>query len=371
MIPPGKWISLGSVQAIRSRARPAGKGVAWEGEVDVEVLRFRFTPAKGRFYGPPQAVAAGAVEDINSFLDAGAGWFDAKPNPNVEPGDIFDSIGDTDDANSRSLGVVDDTCEARVTVTLKLTGKARREFSANATILVGPPDFAPDRRPFLSLADELDDRRAGNTRRNAALNGEKLELWVQDLFERIYETVSLFNLDQFQRERGILLTGRRLRRGPLPGDHVTRRKNHAMTRMDKLRSNKFQVDAPNDDQNLPLHEHARRRHRDLQDIDNLKELIIEQPGRLTALVRMPFEVEAGETGDGVGSSTMRMPPFMRNSNGFPLTLSPWQYDLLMKWVRSIQRHRVAKKKKPIARKLSPDAASRLERVLAQLDGRRQ
>jgi hypothetical protein len=144
-----------------------------------------------------------------------------------------------------------------------------------------------------------------------------------------------------------------------------------MTRRDKLRSKLYKVDAPNRDQELPLHEHARRRHRDLQDIDNLKELIIEQPGRLTALVRMPFEVEASETGDGVGSSTMRMPPFMRNSNGFPLTLSPWQYDLLMKWVRSVQRRKTAKKKKPVARKLSPDAANRLERVLAQLDGRRR
>jgi hypothetical protein len=32
---------------------------------------------------------------------------------------------------------------------------------------------------------------------------------------------------------------------------------------------------------------------------------------------------------------MRMPPFMRHSNANPLTLSAWQYDLLMKWVAQV------------------------------------
>ena len=31
---------------------------------------------------------------------------------------------------------------------------------------------------------------------------------------------------------------------------------------------------------------------------------------------------------------MRMPPFMRQSNAEPLTLSSWQYELLMQWVAS-------------------------------------
>jgi hypothetical protein len=32
---------------------------------------------------------------------------------------------------------------------------------------------------------------------------------------------------------------------------------------------------------------------------------------------------------------MRMPPFMRQSNAEPLTLSSWQYELLMQWVGSV------------------------------------
>jgi hypothetical protein len=32
---------------------------------------------------------------------------------------------------------------------------------------------------------------------------------------------------------------------------------------------------------------------------------------------------------------MRMPPFMRHSNAQPLTLSFWQYELLMAWVKSV------------------------------------
>jgi hypothetical protein len=45
-------------------------------------------------------------------------------------------------------------------------------------------------------------------------------------------------------------------------------------------------------------------------------------------VRKPFSVSAVESGD---ATTMQMPPFMRNSNAFPMTLADWQYRLLMAW----------------------------------------
>jgi hypothetical protein len=370
LIPPGNWIGLGSVQIMRSRAQPKGQHAPWEDEVDVEVVRFRFTPGKGRFYGPQEAVIAGAVDAVNGFLNKDAGWYNVQPPDNVVPSDIYDMRSE-DESDLRTLGVVDDTCEARATVELQLGGRSPRRFAANATILVGPPDFAPDRRPFLSLADELNDRRSGGGRRNNALDGEELEQWVQDLFERVYETASLFNLDHFQNERGILLTGHRLRRKPNLNDKVTKPRHHSMTRNDNLRSRLYEVPAASRGEKLPLYEHARTRHRAMQDIDWLKELIATQPNRLRTLIRLPFEVERGETADAnaVGSSTMRMPPFMRNSNGFPLTLSAWQYELLMKWVDSVRRKK--KVKKPALPKLSEDAQSRRDRVLAQLDGRRR
>ena len=32
---------------------------------------------------------------------------------------------------------------------------------------------------------------------------------------------------------------------------------------------------------------------------------------------------------------MRMPPFMRHSNAYPLTLARWQYDLMMRWKKAV------------------------------------
>jgi hypothetical protein len=366
LIPPGKWIAMGNVQMLRSREQPKDTGTPWEDEVNVEVLRFRFTPAKGRFYGPSEAVAVGAVEAAYAFLNKDAGWFGITPVDNVAPGDTYDMFTQTE-RDMRALGVVDDTCEARATIELTLGGKRPRSFTANASILVGPPDFAPDRRPFLSLADELNDRRASNGRRNKDLGKKDLELWVQDLFERIYETASLLNLDHYQRERSILLTGRQLREA-IPGDQVKLPKDHAMTRNDALRDREVQVAAPSSGLPLPLSERARQRHRDIQDVDTLKELIAEKPDRLLKLIRMPFEAEARESAEIAGTSNMRMPPFMRNSNGFPLTLAPWQYALLMKWVAQVQAGKRMAKKPPV--KLSTDSAARRARVLVQLDGRR-
>ena len=80
---------------------------------------------------------------------------------------------------------------------------------------------------------------------------------------------------------------------------------------------------------LPLSKHARRQHRALADLQSLRDFIALNPRRIQTLARRAFEVERGENFD---QSTMRMPPFMRQSNALPLTLSSWQYDLLMQWV---------------------------------------
>lgn len=370
MIPDGRDIPLGSIQIIRSRKQPKGTGAPWEDEVNVEVIRFRFTPGRGRFYGPPEASRDGgpgkhgiAVEAVNAFLDPSAGWFDGKPRPTIEPLDTYDPIRETDDTGP-SLGVVDDTCEARVSVSLTLPGSRRAPLVAHANIFVGPPDFAPDRRPFLSLADELEDRGRDAIERNKALSLNEREIWVQDLFERIYETVSMFNLDHFQNDRSILLKGSRLRAKPIRGDHVSQPRNHAMTNKDKLRNDSYTVPARSRVEPLPLSIHARTRHRSIQDIDGLKELIVEHPGRLEQLVRRPFEVEQQETAN---STTMRMPPFMRNSNAYPLTLSVWQYQLLMTWLDSMRsKRRVFRRPKREKQEMSPEAAARRRAVLARL-----
>jgi hypothetical protein len=328
MIPSGRSIPLGSVQMMRST--PNQPNAAWDGIVDTEVIRWRFTPGRGRFFGPPQALQTSppAVESSNAFLNANAGWFGAPISNVVVPADTFDGA---EASGRRSLGVVDDTCEARMAISLTLPGAP--PLVAFANVFAGPPDFGPDRRPFLSLADELNDRAADATARSSAMTPAERDAWVEDLFERVYETVSLLNVDYYRASpsqgRAITLTGNRL--GPqLVDDHVPQ-PTRAMGGRDALRNPRYTVEAPSNNELLPLSKHARRQHRAIADAQSLRDLIAINPGRIEALVRAPFEVERGEDGD---SSTMRMPPFMRQSNAEPLTLSSWQYELLMQWVAS-------------------------------------
>ncbi len=350
MIPDGRSIPLGSIQVMQSRPRASVAGASWVNDVDVEIMRFRFTPGRGRFYGPKQASKAlprtkfAAVEKANAFLDDKAGWYKHSTSRVFEPNDTEDTL-DRRGGSGPSLGVVDDTCEARIDVTLTLprsktkgrkSAKTPRKLHTHANVFVGPPDFAPDRRPFLSLADELSDRSNDAAKRDAALDDQDMQSWVSDLFERIYETVSLLNLDHYQQVRSILLRATALRTKPVAKDSVSQPRHHAMTKMDALRNPDTPVDPVGPGLRLPLSEHAKERHTALQDITQLQKFLSDYPGQLQRLVREPFEVTPGETGDGAGTSSMRMPPFMRNSSGFPLTLSSWQYNLLMRWV-SAQR----------------------------------
>jgi hypothetical protein len=361
MIPAGRNIPLGSVQVLRSRPQPAAGSALWSEAVNVEVLRLRFTPARGRIYGPPQAARANPtprgdsavpVNPAQAFLDARAGWFGVRPNPPDQPGDTYDGA---DVGNNVSLGVVDDTCEARIEVSFALPGQAGRAVSAAASVFVAPPDFAPDRRPFLSLADELNDR-SGDA---AALSRQDRDLWAQDLFERVYETVSLFNVDFWRRAgRAATLTGDQLA-PPIPGDTVAD-PTVALGGQDALRNRLYALPDASPEDRLPLSEHARMRHRALSDLQALRDFVQANPGRLASLIRRPFALLPNEDAN---STTMAMPPFMRNSNALPLALSAWQYDLLMGWVTDVESAAGPIGGAPAAAPMSPAAAARREEVL--------
>jgi hypothetical protein len=380
MIPAGRHIPLGFVQVMRPRPNPPGPN-DWPETLDLDVIRLRFTPGRGEFYGPRQAARATpesvvpAVTMANAFLDSGAGWFNstAQGGGFVVPGDTFDffQVGQTQHA----LGVVDDTCEGRIELELRLAGAAATSLRAHANILVGPPDFAPDRRPFLSIADELNDRSADAAARNVALTGADLDLWIEDLFTRAYETVSLMNVDHWRAARGLRgLSGDRLAPTPIPGETVTP-ENQAMGSRDALRNRDLRVVPGSADVPLPLSAHARQRHRSLAAVERLRDLVASSPTRLKSLVRGPFEVENGEGGN---ATTMRMPPFMRQSNASPLTLAAWQYALLMRWVDeqelrpeapTIAAAAVLRPPDPNAplRPLTQEATARRAEVLARLD----
>ncbi|MEG3985690.1 hypothetical protein QUA13_00810 [Microcoleus sp. S28C3] len=104
------------------------------------------------------------------------------------PSDSYDgaNVGD-----NRSWGVVDDSCDAVIEAYLAI---ASERYVATARVLVGPPDFAPDRRPFYSIADDLADRDLDSVQVNKDTEQVTAEE-IQDLFHRIYETVSLMSLD--------------------------------------------------------------------------------------------------------------------------------------------------------------------------------
>jgi hypothetical protein len=218
----------------------------------------------------------------------------------------------------------------------------------------------------LTIADEINDRSADAAERNAALTGAELDLWVEDLFTRAYETVSLMNVDFWRRARGLRgLTGAQLSPSAIPDDGVAPPVDQAMGSRDALRNRELRVLPRSTNIPLPLSAHARERHRSLADVDRLKDLIAGTPARLKELVRGPFEVETGEGGN---ATTMRMPPFMRQSNASPLTLAAWQHALLMRWVEEQQATPA-----PLAvaaaeevRQLSDAAAARRAEVLARL-----
>ena len=381
MVPAGRSIPLGSVQMLRSIPQPSGE--AWSSAVNVETIRFRYTSATGLFYGPPEAAQAipqngrpaPAVRPENAFLNPNAGWRGASTIGLVEPGDTYDVINQRRNPNPQqgagvgpSLGVVDDTCEVHFDISLQ-RGAALPTLTAKSVAFVGPPDFAPDRRPFLSTADELNDREADAAARNQALGDADLDRWVGDIFERIYETVSLLNVDLYRRQRAAGLPPAKQRTNDIDAG-ARDRPTSAMGGRDALRNQLYKLPPPNDQEPLPLSEHARMRHRALSDLQNLIELVSLDPNRLKTLVRPPFEIEDFES---PVATSMRMPPFMRQSNAQPLTLANWQYDLLMRWVDRVIQQAQSRGAVfglpggPAPRKLSASAAARRASVLARID----
>jgi hypothetical protein len=163
-------IPLGHFQVIRPLPRS-------ENGVNLAIPRVRFTPARGEVYGPPAAIAGPAsslppgqqlppqteqgrlhelVPPQNRILNPNTLWSryvgDAPGQQDPQPSDAYDGakIG-----NETSWGVVDDTCDGIIEARVVIRGE---RFVARARIIASTPDFAPDRRPFFSFAEDLADR---------------------------------------------------------------------------------------------------------------------------------------------------------------------------------------------------------------------
>jgi hypothetical protein len=123
-----------------------------------------------------------------------------------------------------------------------------------------------------------------------------------------------------------------------PKDDGVPQEDRAMGGLDPLRDPAIRILEPLPGQPFPLSERARERHRALSDINQLRSFVQQHPGRLAELIRQPFTVAENE---GPAATTMQMPPFMRNSNAFPLALSHRQYRLLMRWEQGVRRRGAA------------------------------
>jgi len=322
LIPRGMAIPLGRVQFLKPGVE------APDDPANLAILRFRLWPPRGRFYGPSAASdsqgARGndfpAVTPDAAFLNAEAGWAGEPDNTDglVDPGDTFDTQRGSNDV--LSLGVVDDTSEVRFTITVR----GKKGLAASATAFVAPPDFAPDRRPFLSLADELIDR---SSRPSSPAD----DAWVQDLFERIFETTSLVNVDAWRNIRGAQVREKDQAPKAIAGDGI-KPVDQAFGSKDALRDQAIALASPTENSPLPITERAISRHMRLAELDDLRRLVAEKPERLKELIRTPFMSARNESAN---ATTMQMPPFMRQSNALPLTLSSWQYERLMAWVATI------------------------------------
>lgn len=364
-------ISLGHFQAIK----PIPRVVA--SNIHLGVLRVRFTPARGEVYGPSTAIAGPAsplppgfalapetlggrlheiVPEKNRILNPNTKWSRYILDDGTEDPQPSDSYDGANVGLNRSWGVVDDTCDGIIEAQVVIQN---RRFVAAARIFSSCPDYAPDRRPFYSIADDLADRDLPPVPVNEGTTSDT-QHEIADLLERAFETSSLFNLDAM-RERAI---DENIRSGTPSPNSMPKTDWASMTAGDKgyagITADVFP--APEDPQvpankvpapgfQLPYAATAQFKHSSLCDIETLLDLLMARGEHVKQLVRPPFgrfrelpprpaarpnpkfrdpRVDRDKYHD------MRMPPYMRDSDLLPLSITYRQHDALMRLIDDLK-----------------------------------
>jgi hypothetical protein len=302
LVPADKFIPLGKVQVIRPTA-------------DYPELRLRFTPAKGIFYGPTDLLQRWKNVTLDArtlFLNKDSTWCSWKPNdddPRGTPGGQY-----AQDDDGVSYGMVDDVCDGIISCSIAAGPWTANNGSlvAQARIAVGPPDYAPDRRHLVSLADGLKDRvdRADVYDDKYYSDDELCDLEITELMRRIYETASLNNVDVFNNRVNIQENPQTALQLGIP--------------FQPMEFFAFPYRDPLDQRPLPLSDAARENHRRFSVIAAFLDFIRRQPGMLAQYVREPLDREP--------FFDHRMPAVMRGPSGAPLSLTRRQYEYLMQWV---------------------------------------
>ena len=351
LVPSTKPILLGHLQVIRPKPGTSAN-------VNLDTLRLRITPGSGQVYGPPKATSARdpavsggpeylIVPEANRILNGNAAWpnFEVGNKENPEPSDTYDGADDNLNSGGRSWGVVDDACDMTIEASVEVGGK---EFVARARATAGPPDFAPDRRPFLSLADDLADRELPPS----DVTKPEIVNEIADLLARVYETVSLVNLDSLRAE----FTGDRPPK-PNPVPVVGR---ESMTKADRPLAYETAINPPPGPQGSRLFyaPTATETHQPLANIDSMLELFKNEGDRLRHLLRPPFarfrdlpaKPPTPLPTDRIGlrprerdprvlrdhQHDMRMPPYMRDADASPLSLSWRQYHAVIDFIARVE-----------------------------------
>jgi hypothetical protein len=377
-------IPMGHVRVIRPVDQVIGPNNSMPDPVDLSVLRLRFTPPKGEVYGPPDADYGPATLAVPGYLnDPPASEYgrvheivrpkNRKLNPDTpwsewimmsglyddpEPHDSYDGarVG-----NNQAWGVVDDTSDGIIEATLMLGGE---RFSAMARVMTGPPDFAPDRRPFYSLTDDLEDRDLPLPEVTAE-NFDTVKTEVVDIFRRAFETNSLINLDDIRAQGLKDNEGLQAKTGVGAFEGMPSTDARSMTAEDAVKPSKitdlirpqpasiYSNSVPND--RLPYTVATPFVHEQLIDEAILLDFLKRRKDFVKNLMRPPFgilsKLEADPDPDARPNAAFRdprvvrdllhdarMPPYMRDSNYFPLSLSRRQYHLVMQFIDYLGSH---------------------------------
>lgn len=168
---PEKTVSFGWVQFIKPTSR-------------FPQIRFRFTPAAGRVYGPQMdgKKLPFVQEEVYRRDGPWVNWggFNGQDAPlDTNPGGIFASNPD-----GTSRGLLDDACDGIIRVEIRNQPHLR----AFARIMSGPPAFAPDCLPIRRIIDELEMHLLGPENTGSVHNAD-----VREILRRAFETVRLMN----------------------------------------------------------------------------------------------------------------------------------------------------------------------------------
>lgn len=299
LVAADRFVGFGWIQAIRPTT-------------DFPEIRLRFTPPPGLIYGPEDLTErpgadAFPVPGDHLVVNPRATWprFRLADDPRTNPGGLFAT-----DAEGVSLGLVDDVSDGIVSCTMGDLPPAR------GRIVVGPPTYAPDRRPFTTLADGLKDR-VDREEVHAPAYFEDLEAAteeVRDLMERVFETMGLVNVD-FQNARARSENRAIAREQGLP---TSAGEDKAFPRLEPL------AERP-----LPWTETGRQQHARFLALEVFEDILRERSDVIESWIREP--------GTSDRYYDRRMPALYRGSDRFPMHLTRRQYDLLRGWAARLRR----------------------------------